>query len=71
MKCEFIVKDGWIVLDDELGKERCRIWEMMQVTTLGNALWRTDNQRTCFEVPDLGNREATTLGRAVLLIFLD
>jgi hypothetical protein len=21
MKCEFIVKDGWIVLDDELGKE--------------------------------------------------
>jgi hypothetical protein len=21
MKCEFIAKDGWIVLDDELGKE--------------------------------------------------
>jgi hypothetical protein len=31
-----------------LEKERCRIWEMVQVTTLGNFLWGTENQQAGF-----------------------
>jgi hypothetical protein len=41
---------------------------MMQATTLGNFLWRAGNQRTCFWVTSLGNKEVPDMGNDFLLV---
>jgi len=40
---------------------------MVHVPTLGILLWRTEGRRAGFQMPYLGNREATNMGREVLL----